>query len=297
MSTFLRDMPFFVEVAKQKSFSKAAENLDMYTSTLSRRIAALEKDMGVPLFLRNTRNVELTESGKVLMERCEFILAETEHAREAVVGNMTGLEGPVRVSMFEYSYYGAMRGVFSRFAVQWPGIQLRIHFNKNPVDLMVEPYDIDFRNGPLADSSLKARKALYIEPCLYASPKFLESYPAPKKPEDLRGIPCICLDRAGMGTVWPMEKGKQRINVPVCAAHIFGSVALCHEFALAGLGVAMLRNHLANEDVRNGRLVRVLPDWTGPRHDMYMVMAPGQTPRRVRVLVDYLADFFSTVPL
>lgn len=89
MGTLLRDMPLFVEVARQKSFSKAAENLDMYTSTLSRRIAGLEKEMGVPLFLRNTRNVELTGSGKTLLERCEYILTETDNAREVVVGNMT----------------------------------------------------------------------------------------------------------------------------------------------------------------------------------------------------------------
>ena len=294
MSTLLRDMPLFVEVAKQKSFSKAAENLDMYVSTLSRRIAGLENDLGVPLFLRSTRTVELTESGKTLFERCEYILMETDNAREAVVGNMTGLAGPVRLSIPEYLYHALLHGVFSRFAAIWPDIRLSVNFNEDPVDLMTQPYDIDFRAGPLEDSTLKARKMLRIEPCMYASPKLFESYPLPEKPGDLRFVPCICFSR--IGPVWAMEKGRRRVSVPVKVTHTFGSIFLCYEFALAGHGVAMVRKHLGAEDEKNGKLIRVLPEWSGPCHDMFLVTAGGQTPRRVKVFVDFLADHFAAVP-
>lgn len=285
-------MPLFVEVAKQKHFSRAADNLDMYVSTLGRRIALLEKEMGVPLFLRNTRNVELTESGKVLLERCQYILAETDSAWEAVVGNMTSPAGAVRVSMAEYAYHGALRGVFSRFASEWPGISLSINFNEEPVDLMTAPFDVDFRAGPLPDSTLKAKKVLHIEPGLYASPKLLEFHPMPKTPEDLRSMPCINFSR--IGSIWFLEKGKQRVSVPIKAAHSLGSLFLCLEFALAGHGVALLSEHLFDEGEQEKKLVRILPDWTGPKHDMYLVTAGGQTPRRIKIFVDYVADYLGS---
>ena len=294
MNPLLRDMPLFVEVARLKSFTLAAEKLDMYVSTLSRRIAALEKEMGVPLFLRNTRNVELTTGGNLLLERCEFILEETDNAWEAVVGNMTAPSGPVRVSMYEYTYHAMLKGVFSDFVTKWPGIQLSINFNERSVDLFTEPYDVDFRSGPLADSSLMARKILTIEPRLYASPTFLERYPAPLHPRDLTAAPCICLTR--IGNVWTLHKGKERVDVALRPAYSFGSISLCYEFALAGHGVAMLRKHLAENDVQEGRLVRILPGWTGVLHDVFMVTAPGQTPRRIKVFVDYMMDFFARVP-
>ena len=184
--------------------------------------------------------------------------------------------------------------MFSRFASEWPDIRLSINFDEEPVDLMTEPYGIDFRAGPLPDSSLKARKAMHIEPGLYASPKLFEFHPIPWTPEDLRSVPCISFSR--MGPVWTLEKGARRVAVPVKAVHSFGSVILCYEFAFAGHGIAMMRTQLARRHEESGELVRVLPDWTGPCHDMYIVTTGGQTPRRARLFMDYVAEYLSSLP-
>lgn len=293
MNPLFRDMPLFVEVARNKSFSRAAARLDMYTSTLSRRIAALEKEVGVPLFLRTTRNVELTTGGKLLLERCEFLLAEADYALESVVGNMTRPAGPVRVSLFEYSYHAVLKGVFTGFAAKWPDVQLSVTFNDRPVDLLSEPYDVDFRVGPLPDSTLVARRVLTVEPQIFASPALLERYPMPEKPEDLATMPCLVLNR--IGSAWRLHRGREQVVCSVRPRHVFSSISLCQEFVLAGQGVALLRKHLAVEDVKAGRLVRLLPEWTGTRHELFMVRAPGQPPKRVQVFMDYMGEFFDSL--
>ena len=205
---------------------------------------------------------------------------------------MTNPAGPVRLSLPEYAYYAVLRGVFSRFASEWPDISLSINFNEEPVDLMRQPYDVDFRTGPLPDSTLQARKTVRITPTLHASPKFLESNFVPKMPDDLRNLPCISFSR--IGPIWNLEKGKRRQAIPIKVAHSLGSPSLCMDFALAGHGVAMLSDHLFLENDHKGELVRVLPDWTGPTHDMYMVTAGGQKPRRIKIFVDYVADYLSS---
>lgn len=287
-------MPLFVEVARQKSFAAAADKLDMYGSTLSRRIAALEKEIGVMLFMRNTRRVELTTAGSMLHERCEFILKETDSAWNAVRGNMTSLAGPVRVSMYDYTYHHVLQGVLSKFIETWPDIQLSVNFNDRVIDLMTEPYDVDIRAGPLPDSDCKARKLLTVEPGLYASPRLFESCAAPRRPEDLTTIPCIFMTR--MGNEWPLYRSTERKDIRLRPAFIFGSASLCHEFALAGHGVTMIRQQSAEPYVKMGKLIRVLPEWTGPCYELFMVSAPGQSPKRVQVFVDYMANHFKLLP-
>lgn len=291
MNPLLRDMELFVEVAKHKSFTRAAESLEMYTSTLSKRIAALEKEMGVPLFLRNTRHVELTESGGILLDRCTQILAETDHAYETVVRNMTKPAGWLRLSMPGDTYRLLSDGVLSEFINKWPDIHLNVSIRESPADFMNEPVDVDIRPGPLADSPLRAKKFFAVDPGYYASPKLLEKYPIPEKPQDLLAMPCIALARWGFS--WSFIRGKKKETILIRPAHILCNVFLCMDFALAGLGVAMLRNLVAEPEVKKGRLVRLLPEWKGPSHDVYMVTAAGEMPRRVRVFIDYMADFFA----
>ena len=291
MNPLLHDMPLFVAVSRRKSFTLAAEALGLGISTLSRRIRELEKAMGVPLFLRNTRKVELTTSGRILLERCEFILAETDSAWESVVGNMGDPSGRVRVAMPEYAYHGMLKGVLNAFAAKWPGISLSVDFLERPVDLFSEPYDLAIRPGPLPDSSLIARKLFTVEPALYASPALLRAYPEPRRPGDLRDLPCILFTR--MGDTWILHRDGNKEVVHPSPTYVFNSITLCHEFAVSGLGVAMLRKPLAAPDEASGALKRILPDWSGSRFEACLLMPPGQAPQRVRVFVDYLVAYFS----
>lgn len=293
MENLLRDMPLFVEVAKRKSFTLAAESLDMYISTLSRRIAGLEQGLGVPLFLRSTRHVELTESGKVLYERCRYHLEEIESTYDAVAQNMTRAAGLVRVSVPAEVYHVYMWGMASQFAKKWPEISLNIQFSTRWVDLLAEPFDIDIRVGKLPDSELRARKLVSLEPALYVSREFLEHHPKPEKPRDLKDLPCIAMPQQGGS--WVMHKGKKRETIPINAVHTVNTISLALEMAAAGIGVAWLAPSIAASPVLVSPdvFVNVLPGWTVPGIEINAVMANSQPPHRVRLFLDFLIDHFA----
>lgn len=284
---FLNDVPLLVEVAKQKSFTKAAETLGIGVSTLSRRIKLLEERMGVLLFYRDTRNVEPTDNGAYLLDRCGFVHDEVRKAYDAVVGNMQKPSGRIRICMFQDTYEHLLKGALMDFAAKWPDIQMEVTFVEHPVDMRTDPYDVAFLIGPSIAPSLVARKLLTVEPHLYASPGLFERYPAPVEPGDLLGLPCIVLQR--FGKRWPMHNGSRQVTVEVQPQYAFSSVEVCRDFALAGHGVAMLRKERAEPDELSGRLVRVLPEWSGGFvHDVSLVMGSSQLPQRVRLFVDHV---------
>ena len=288
----LRDMPLFVEVAEYKSFTLAAEKLDMYTSTLSRRIAVLEERLGVPLFSRSTRHVELTESGRLFYEKCRYLLFETESIYGEIVHNMTKPAGPVRIAVSVDVFHTYMRGMVGAFGKKWPDIHLSIQLMHRWVDLLTEPYDLDIRIGPLPDSDLRARKLISLELALYASREFLERHAEPETPQDLKGMPCIIIPQ--QGNVWTMWKGKKSETVPITPVHTVNSISLSLELALAGLGVTWLSPAVLQLPIPEMKtLVPILPGWTIPGIELNVVMAGNQLPYRVRLFVEHLVDHFT----
>lgn len=292
MQTFLNDLPLLVEVAHQKSFSKAAEALGIGASTLSRRIRRLEERMGVPLFYRDTRNVEPTEHGARLVERCEFIVEEARKAQDSLLLEVQKPSGLIRVCMFRDMCDQRMREALVDFAERWPDIQLELSFQEQQVDLRTAPYDVAFLIGPSIAQPLVARKLITIEPFLYASPGFLERHPMPREPKDLLGLPCIVLGR--FGRRWPMWNGERHVMVEVQPRYTFSSVEMCQDFVMAGLGVALLRGLQVEPDEKAGRLVRLLPEWSGGfGHDVSVVTGPGRLPQRVRLFVDFIQAHYA----
>ena len=290
MQDFFNDIPLLVEVAKQKSFTKAAENLGMSASTLSRRIKLLEKRMGVLLFYRDTRNVEPTDNGAYLLDHCGFIIDEVQKAYDSVVMNMQTPSGLIRICMFRDMYNSQWKHVFLDFAAKWPDIQLNLTFVEHSVDMRTDPYDVAFLIGPSILPPLIARKLMTIKPFLYASPELLKRHFVPREPKDLNQLPCIVLQR--FGPRWPMHNGNRQITVEVQPKYSFSSVEMCRDFALAGHAVAMLHEGLADPDEKAGRLVRLLPDWSaGFVHDVNLVTGSSQLPLRVRMFVEHMLSY------
>lgn len=183
MKDFLNDIPLLVEVARQKNFTNAAETLNIGASTLSRRIKQLEERMGAVLFYRDTRNVELTDNGQMLLDRCEFILGETRRTFDSVVNNMKNPSGLVRCCMFRDLYDRNMKKALIGFADNYPDIRLELTCVEHPVDLRTAPYDVAFLIGPSIAPPLIARKLLRIEPFIYASPQLLNAIPCLPSPQ------------------------------------------------------------------------------------------------------------------
>lgn len=293
MDRLLRDMPYFIEVARNKSFTTAAELLSVPISTLSRRIAALEKELGVQLLNRNTRNVELTESGKTFFDSCDFIMTEVGNARERLMQEVKSPVGRVRLSLNGDVFHSYMRGVLSDFAVQYPDIELNVQFTNRWVDLLTEPFDIEVRAGPgpLPDSGLIARRLTTLYPGVYVSSKLMEFYPMPQTPQDLKKLPCVTFTKHG--NLWNLYKDGHEEKVSVNSVHSVNSMGLVVEFLLAGLGAAFLAPPMTEKLEKTGEVIRLLPDWNGPDVNISLVTASTQLPLRVRLLADYLFRHFS----
>lgn len=286
-----RDIPLFVEAAKQGSFTLAAEYMDIPLPTVSRRIAAMERTLGIPLFYRKTRKIELTEYGQTLYERYRYIVDEAEAALDELFDDIKQPRGIVRFSVHPEVYHMYFSGVVGNFSARWPGIQLTGQFSSRWVDLYTEPFDLDIRTGRLPDSDLIVRRLVTLTPGLYASPALMRHHPLPETPGDLTGMPCI--SPMLPDEPWPLRKGEASETVVVRPVHRVDNLLLSLELALAGAGVAWSVPAAAEPYVAKGELVRILPGWTVPEFDINAVMASKQIPKRVRLFVDFLVANFS----
>ena len=187
----LNDMALFVDVAQARSFRRAADATGVPSSTLSRRISALEKAIGLRLLHRTTRKVELTEAGQLYYERCRRIVEEARLAHEQLGEMQAQPSGTLRASLpvdFATTYLAPL---IAEFAGLYPGIAFDLDLTPRRVDLVAEPFDVAIRMGELHDSNLIARLLAKLSVQAYASPRYLEISGEPKHPSDLAQHECL----------------------------------------------------------------------------------------------------------
>lgn len=281
----LNDMALFVEVVKAKGFVRAAEAIGMPSSTLSRRISNLEKSIGLRLLNRTTRRVELTEAGQIYYERCKRIVEEAALAHEQLgdmVDNPTGL---LRVSLpvdFANVY---LTELIAEFARTFPGIQFDFDLTPRRVDLVAEPYDVAVRMGELEDSTLIARPLAQLHPLLFASPRYLELNGVPNKPQDLADHECIFMPRAN---IWRLGNGKTMIETTVRGRFMLNSNSMIRRLAALDLGIALLPEQIAADQLASGQLVRILHEWQGTPIPVYAITETRLLPAKTQRFIEFL---------
>ncbi len=288
----LNFMRLFVEVAKRKSFRGAAEALDMSNSTLSRNIAELEKTIGVLLFHRSTRRVELTDAGAVYFKRCQSIVEEALGAHEALRDVTERPAGTLRVSMTPdvgVAYLAPMLGDFAR---AYPLIKFDFDLSSRVVDLQSDPFDMAIRLGaaPTAPSSLVARKIALLPRYLYASPAYLQQAP-PLTHADELGNHVICMGQRSSreDAIWHrLHRGDESIDIMGGSRFVSNSAAMSMEWAANGIGIAGLDPQIARANVASGRLQRVLPDWHLEPVELHLITDTRHLPARTKLFISFL---------
>lgn len=285
----VNDVLIFVRVAQAGSFSQAAKQLKMPVSTVSRRIAVLEEQLGVPLLIRTTRSLKITEVGRTYLEHGRTIAAEIEKA-EALATNLQSIpQGTLRITAtpdFGNQFLGP---ILCDFLEAHPRVNVDVVLTERVVDLIAEGFDLAIRIGELEDSSLMSRKIGDLAMQLVASPTYLKRRGEPRKPADLQQAECILFtgdDEEGR-FVLRGPGGVKPVRVP--ARLKSNNVQLVRDLALDGRGIAQLPVFLIAEDLDRGRLKPVLRECTyltGPIHVVY----PGQRflLPKVRAFVDHL---------
>lgn len=287
MEQLLNDMALFVEVVKAKGFRGAAEAIGIPNSTLSRRISKLEKAIGLRLLHRTTRKVELTEAGQIYFERCKRIVDEARLAHEQLGEMLAQPSGMLRVSLpvdFAVTYLAPL---IAEFARNYPGITFDFDLTPRRVDLISEPFDVAIRMGESENSQLIARPLAKLTTRLYASPDYLERSGEPGEPADLVQHECLGMTKTDM---WTLHDGARATTIAVGSRFVVNNVGMIRRLATMGMGIVLMPEEIAADDLAHGRLRRMLPQWQGSPTTVYAITETRLLPAKTQRFIEFLRE-------
>lgn len=281
----------FVHVVDAGSFTEAARRLGVPKSSASRAVAKLEHELGVLLLQRTTRSVVVTPEGELYLGRARLALSVLADARAELADCDTEPRGVVRFTAPADGAGGMLAGALASFASLYPGIHVECLFTQRRVDLVAEGVDLALRAGVVDDASLAGRRLGSSERGLYAAPAYLERHGSPRRLADLAGHACLLFRGARGRARWQLVGPRGPESVEVHGPLNLDELGIVQQLALRGVGVALLPHMSVREDVRRGRLVRLLPRLRAPSGAVYLVHPQSShLPRRVRLLRDHLYE-------
>lgn len=290
------DLLLFARVADLGSFSRAAERLGLPKSTVSRRVSALEAQLGERLLQRTTRKLMVTEFGQAVLEHARHVAEDVEAASSLAQNRQVQPSGRLRVTMPGDMANLVLGPMLAEFAVRHPLITLELDLSARYVDLIGEGYDIAIRMGELRDdASLAARRVATFTLGLYASPSYLKRHGTPSEPEALMEHAALhVLSRTGEPAPWVLHRGKQQWEGVPPARAIANSPGLLMATAVRGAGIVMATDHFALAHVQRKELACVLPEWRPTPVSAWAVF-PGRRlmPAKTRVFIDALTALFT----
>jgi DNA-binding transcriptional LysR family regulator len=295
----LNNLYFFAKVVDLGSYTAAAKALGLQTSKLSRRITALETELGVRLINRTTRHLSLTEAGKTFHRHCLALLDEAQAAKDAMSQILASPQGLVRISCPVGLLQGGVAEILSRFLAKHPHVRIALDATNRPVDVVDEGLDIAIRvrRPPLENSDLAMRVFGSDEAILVASPELIAAHGKPQTLEDVARMPTLSTASADGRSTWRFlgangEPAELTHSPRLCTDDLFAR----RRAALQGIGAALIPLLLVARDVENGALVRLLPSLRTQAGIMHAVFPSrrGMIPA-VRALLDFLAETTATV--
>lgn len=284
---YLNDMALFVEVAKARSFRRAAETAGVPTSTLSRRIAALEQAIGLRLLNRTTRRIELTEAGQVYFERCKRIIDEARIAHEELGDMLAQPRGTLRVSAPADFATVWLAPLLTDFANRYPGISLDLDLTPRNVDLIAEPFDLAIRMANPGPSHLISRVIGRVTSRLYAAPGYLAAHGEPTHPVQLERHECLTMSTL---LTWELQAGTETFVAKVGGRFKANSVALLRQLAVQGMGILNLPERAVAQELANGTLKNIVPDWQGSPMSIHAVTETRLIPAKTQRFIEFLRD-------
>lgn len=294
------DLLIFARVAEAGSFSRAAERIGLPKSTVSRRIAFLEEQLGERLMLRTTRRLMLTEFGLQLLEHARQVAAEVDAVKALSEYRQARPSGRLRVSMPSDFATMLLTDMLAAFIALHPAVLLELDLSPRRVDLLGENFDLAVRIGDLPDDTLLAARRIAVLPSgLYAAPTYLAERGNPASPEDLDQHDTLrLLGRNGEAAGWTLMRSDRKWEGAPPARAVANAPDLLTNLARAGAGIAAVPDYFAAPSVRRGELRRVLPDWCMPSHTAWVVF-PGRRlmPAKTRAFIDMLEAALEGVPV
>jgi len=252
----------FVKVVQAGSFSQAAKLLNMPNSTVSAKVAALEKRLGVTLLQRTTRRLHLTEAGEGYFRRCMTALEELHAAENELAIERGETKGVLRLTAPVELGRSALPPVLDVLMKRHPAIKIDLIITNRLVDLVVENIDVAVRAGPLKDSGLIARRFVLGQFGLWASPSYLKNNSVPRNPDELKEHDCLRF-APFTGRKLQLTNGRERAQIALAGRITADDFEALRALAVLGWGIALLPSFLCAEEAKERKLVSVLPNWRG----------------------------------
>jgi DNA-binding transcriptional LysR family regulator len=285
----LNDIAVFVKVAQLESFSRAAHALGMPVSTVSRKVSALESELGVTLLQRTTRNLALTSQGRDYFHQCSEPLNLLFDAERVLTRTQREPKGLLKISVPVVLGQDPFLEFISEFLKSYPSIKIDLFITNAFLDLIAENVDVAIRFGALRDSTLIAKRIGSQVRYVVASPEYLKDRKPPTKPEDLKLHQCVLLNGKNNEAEWELLNERKRAGVRVSGTISSRDFQSVSTFVYRGHGVGFLPSTYCKDKIRKGELVRLLPDWTSDQLEVHVVYPTRNfLPSRLRVFLEAL---------
>lgn len=284
----------FMTVAETGSFTAAGVRLGISPSAVSQAVRALEARLGIALFSRSTRSVALTEAGMRYLDMVAPAMADLAAAADKVGEAALRPSGKLRLNAQRAAHIMILQPILPSFLEAYPEIDVEVVIDYRTPDLVLERFDAGIRFGDIIDKDMIG---IAVGPALQAhvlaSPTYLARYGTPKHPTDLMNHNCIGYRFMPSGLVerWEFMKAGERFDLAVNGRLIFNDSTMLVQAALDGLGVTYMINGYVDRFVEQGRLVRILADWSPPLAG-FKLYFPGRhrMQPKLRALIDFLKD-------
>ena len=289
----------FVHAAEAGSFTLAARRLNLSKSAVAKSVSRLEERLGVRLIQRTTRSFSLTLEGERFFESCSRVLAELEGAEAELTMHNVVPRGRLRIDLPVVFGRRWVVPVLLDLGSRYEGLELEVTLSDRFVDPLEEGIDLMVRIGDLRDSSVLVARSLGVQTSVVcASPAYLEAQGQPETLDDLDRHACIVFGRHGRSVPWEFRTQEDaQIALPVRGRLSFNDYAAIQEAVLAGHGLGLLATWLIEDDLKSGRLVRVLPQVATRGFPIHAVWPRSRhVSPRVRVVVDELVGRFQPTP-
>lgn len=268
---------FFVKVVVTGSFTKAADLLGVPKSTVSNKVAQLERELGVTLMTRTTRKLKLTDVGEEFFRKAEHGVSQLQAAGEEAAQAQKAPVGTLRITgPGELLTFAEVTGAIAEYRTRYQNVKVELDFSDRFVDLVAEGYDIAIRAGDLADSGLMAKKIGSSCMILVASDRYLKNAQALRNPRDLTKHACLRRMDPPSDDIWALQSRQgKRVQIQIPTSLSSNSFSALKSLALAGQGIALLPDTLCLKERSEKKLIRVLPDWATSDVPLHLVF-PGQ---------------------
>lgn len=294
----LQSMRVFVKVAELGSFARAAAHLDLSNAVVTRHVADLEGRLGTRLMHRTTRSLSLTESGQVFLERAKQILEELADVEQLVSERTHEPVGTLRIAAPVVFGMHNLAPVIQSYTQRYPRVVPDLTLVDRVVDLVEEGFDVGIAiAGTLRSASIVSRRLTTGCFVVCAAPDYLDKHGVIESPRDLLEHHCLTLSPSPTGDEYIFTGPEGEVRVRTQSVVMTNNTEMLRQFALQGMGIAVLPSYLAGNDLAHGRLVRLLPDYRLAPFDINVVYPSRRhMPAKLRTFIDHLVDHFAQTP-